>query len=105
RSSCTGRTNLQTCRTNFASQPLNVGDGTRTGSRQPKVGSIDLKRVHQVEDAQLVINRRVGDRRRLKAIAKSLVGELNLVRRPLEAVTCAIPVVDQGLLHETDYTA
>jgi hypothetical protein len=50
-----------------------------------------------VEDAELVLDGRIGDGRRLQAVAQRLVVELDLPRRPRGLLAFDVPVVDEVL--------
>jgi hypothetical protein len=69
----------------------------RTGARQADIGVVDADRVHVVEDAQLVLDVRIGDGRRLQAVAQRLVVELDFTARPRRLLAGDVPVVDQVL--------
>jgi hypothetical protein len=62
---------------------------------QTDVGGMDAESIHQVEDLDLGVDRRVDDRWRLQAIAQSFVVELDRLGRPNQVARLAVPVVDQ----------
>ena len=69
----------------------------RAGAGQSDVGGVDADAIEQVQDAQLLIDRRRADRRRLQSVAQRFVVEQNdrrLGRRRLE-----VPVEDQ-IIHD-----
>ncbi len=55
-------------------------DDVRSGARQADVGGVDAERLHQVQDADLLVDRRALDRRRLQAVAQRLVVDLHAPR-------------------------
>ena len=74
-------------------EPLDRLALTRPRSRQPHVGGLDAEPVHQVKDFEFQLDRWVGHRRALKAIAQSLVVEGDGPSRASEAVwTCFRPI-------------
>src|SRR6185295_16532551 len=76
-------------------QPRDVAYHVRPGAREPDVGSVDPELVHQVEDGELVLDRRTANRRRLEPVAQRLVVELDPERRLLPALAGVVPVVDE----------
>ncbi len=83
-------------------EALDVAHHVRSGARQSDVHRIDVERLHQVEDAQLLIDRRGADARRLQAVAQRLVVEHHRpgrIRRRVDRV----PVVNQRV-HVTSFT-
>ena len=76
-------------------QPHDVAHhvGSRTG--QTDVGRVDAEPLHQVQDTDLVLDRRCLHRGRLEAVAQRLVIELDASRRALPALAGIVPIVDQ----------
>ena len=70
-----------------------------TGAGEADVGGGDPQVVHQVEDADLLLDRRVFHRGRLDAVAERLVVELEGAGKHGAAALGFVPVVDQPVLH------
>ena len=66
---------LQALIGDLARQPLDVAHHVRPGARQPDVGGLDPEPIDQVQDAQLLVDDRAADRRRLQPVAQRLVIE------------------------------
>src|SRR5579859_4016711 len=83
---------------------LHVGDGARSGARQTDVERVDAELLHQVQDAQLLLDGRIFDRGRLQAVAQRFVVEQDLARRTEAGVVQRVPVVDEfGMPRHCDY--
>ncbi len=81
----------------LAAEPLHRLALARSGTGQADVGGLDAQAVHQVEDLDLDLDRRIEDRRALQAVAQRLVIEHHRVS-DLEAFGAGCgPVVDQLL--------
>ena len=52
----------------------------RSRARQADVGVVDADSVHVMNDAELLLDRRIGDRGRLQPVAQRLVVEFDLFR-------------------------
>jgi hypothetical protein len=76
-------------------EPGDVGDDVRSRAGQTDVGGVDAEPVHQVEDADLVRDRRAPDRRRLESVTEGLVVEADPERRLLPALAGLVPIVDE----------
>ena len=91
------RLNVQAALDDLRGQTLDVAHHVRPGARKSDGGGVDADAVEQVQDAQLLVDRRRAHRRRLQAVAQRLVVELydgRLRRRRLE-----VPVEDQ-VIHD-----
>jgi hypothetical protein len=78
-------------------ETLDIPDNVRPCPRQSQIGGVDADAVEQMQNAQLLIDGRRANRRRLQAIAKRLVNQLDdgrFRRRRLE-----VPVEDQ-VIHD-----
>ncbi len=84
-------------------QPLHGSDHVRAGAGKADVGVIDARGMHEMKNADLLVDRRIGDGRRLQAIAQRLVIEFDLARRrsrrPLAGQVPVVNQVLQGVLH------
>ena len=54
-------------------EPLHVTNDVRSGTRQTDVCRVDAEAIDQMQDAQLFVDRRHPDGRRLEAVAQGLV--------------------------------
>ena len=66
----------------LARQPFDRGDDVRARARQADVRRVDAERLHQVEDRDLVLDRRAPHGRRLEPVAQRLVVDLDGARGP-----------------------
>ncbi len=81
----------------LARQPLDGALHVRPGAGEADVGVVDADGVHEVQDADFLLDRRIGDGRRLQPVAQRLVVELDLFRgRPRRLLAGHVPVVDEG---------
>ena len=81
---------------------LHLLDDTGTRPRQADIGGDDTEVRHQVQQPLFDVERRIGDRRGLQAVAQGLVVQFNPGTGPIEAAvyTRAVPVVDKlALIH------
>ena len=77
-------------------------DDTGTRPRQADIGGDDTEVRHQVQQPLFDVERWIGDRRGLQAVAQGLVVQFNPGTGPIEAAvyTRAVPVVDKlALIH------
>ena len=68
---------------------FDVAHDMRTRAGQPDVGGVDAQRVDQVEDANLLVDARRPDRRRLQPVAQRLVVEHDDRRRRRRRRPCS----------------
>ena len=66
---------------NLARQPFDVADDVRPGAGQADVRRVDAEPVDQVQDLDLLLDRRTAHRRRLQAVAQRLVVQHHRSRR------------------------
>src|SRR5690606_33221705 len=79
-------------------QRTHVRDRARTRARQPDVRRVDAQRGHDVQQLDLLLDRRVLDRGRLQAVPQRLVVQLHQMPRGGNGCTIhPVPVVDQVL--------
>ena len=57
----------------LAREPLDVADDVRAGAGEADVRGVDAEPVDEVEDSELLLDRRAADRRRLQAVPQRLV--------------------------------
>ena len=81
----------------LAREPLRVAHDVRPRPRKPDVGGIDADAVEKVKNAELLIDRRRADRRRLQAVAERLVHQHHQRRR--RRGRNPVPVVNQPVIH------
>ena len=79
----------------LARQALDGRHDVRPGPRQADVGGVDPERLHQVEDGELLLDRRASDRGRLEPVAQGLVVELDRSARGHGRSARPVPVVDE----------
>ena len=84
----------------LAGQALDIGDDVRAGAGQADVGGVDAEPIDEVQDLDLLLDRRRPHRRRLQPVAQRLVVEHHA--RRLGRRADLVPVVDQGFEHLTD---
>ena len=88
---------VETALDDLGGEPLDVAHDMRAGAGESDRGGVDADAIEQVQDAQLLLDRRGTHRRRLQSVAQRLVVELHdrrLRRRRLE-----VPVEDQ-VIHD-----
>lgn len=86
---------LQLAIDNFARQALDLFAGARASAGQAKVKRVDAERFHEVQDFDFRFERRVGDGRRLQAVAQGLIVEQDGLRRDEGRGVLAVPVEDE----------
>ena len=63
-------------------------------ARQSDVRRVDAERIHQVQQLDLLFDRRLADRRRLQAVAQRLVVKANVTIGLLQLRLDRVPVVN-----------
>jgi hypothetical protein len=89
------RSHVQLLLDDLAREALDSLLHVRPRAGQTDVGVIDADVVHVMKDADLVVERRITDRRRLKSVAQRLVVEFDLARRLRRLLAGDVPVVDE----------
>jgi hypothetical protein len=79
----------------LAHDGFDVGHGVDPGARQADVASVDAELFHEMDEAQLLLERRILDRRALQPVAQRLVVELELGLVPESEALEAIPIEDE----------
>src|SRR5205823_688444 len=82
----------------LARQALDGALHVRAGAGKADVGRVDADVVHEVQRADFLVQRRIGHRRRLQAVAQRLVVELDLLPAGTRRLLArGVPVVDETL--------
>ena len=80
----------------FLAEAEHVVEGALAAAGETDVRVLDLEIVHQVQDAQLVVDRRVLDARVLEAVAQRLVDELEALGREPSLSIEFVPIEDKA---------
>ena len=91
----------QAARGDLRGKPFDVAHHVRAGARQTDVRGVDAERIEQVQDLELLLDRRRpddGDCRPSRSVSSLSM----TTRRPLLRIV-AVPVVNQRLIHDSHY--
>ena len=92
--------NLHLVADDLAGQRLAVRQRARSRARQAEVERVDAQGFHQMQDLNFFFDRGIAHRRRLQAVAQSLIVEQDAARRPQHGGVYLVPVVDEfGGIH------
>src|SRR5581483_2772166 len=97
RARSTRRTNAHALRADLAAEPDHRVALALARARKPGIEAIDTETLHQMEDLDLPLERRIDDRWALQTVAQGLVVKHHLRARRCAARTAVRPVEDEAL--------
>jgi len=80
---------------NFASQRRDVLNRARARARKTKIKRVNTERLHQMKNFDLLLDRRIADRRRLQAVAQRFIRQAHRSRQMQQSRVLAVPIVNE----------